>query len=438
VKAVACEPTENGLTILGGKNGQGKTSVLDALAWGLAGDRYKPDNPRREGGGKPHIKITLSNGFIVERKGDSPLTVTDPTGRKKGVTLLREFISEIAVDLPKFLEANDKGKTEYLLKVIGVGDQLAQIDGQIKTGMDSRRTQGQIAEREKASYEKMPYYPDMEGKEQADVAVLMAKQKAINEGNLKKQKKKGEIAVLRGKAEAAKAYAGSLRTQLEAAEAAANEAEEALKSLEAEAGDLTEESTAEIEGLLMTAEGWNAKIRQNAEKLAARQSAEAEAEKYKKWTAWIDAKRQERLDLLNGAKLPLAGLSVDEDMRLTYKGQTWDGMSGSEQLRVAAAIARAMNPNCGFVLMDKLEQMDKETLKEFGEWCEAEGIQVIATRVTSDEDDCTIIIEDGMGGNVPMDDTPAVQMPPGVEKVSLAGTVSVPDAETGTHENPFA
>jgi hypothetical protein len=284
----------------------------------------------------------------------------------------------------------------------------------------------------------MPYYPDMEGKEQADVAVLMAKQKAINEGNLKKQKKKGEIAVLRGKAEAAKAYAGSLRTQLEAAEAAANEAEEALKSLEAEAGDLTEESTAEIEGLLMTAEGWNAKIRQNAEKLAARQSAEAEAEKYKQWTEWIDAKRQERLDLLNGAKLPLAGLSVDEDMRLTYKGQTWDGMSGSEQLRVAAAIARAMNPNCGFVLMDKLEQMDKETLKEFGEWCEAEGIQVIATRVTSDEDDCTIIIEDGMGGNVPMDDTPAVQMPPGVEKVSLAGTVSVPDAETGTHENPFA
>ena len=31
VKAVAYEPTENGLTVLGGKNGQGKTSVLDAM-----------------------------------------------------------------------------------------------------------------------------------------------------------------------------------------------------------------------------------------------------------------------------------------------------------------------------------------------------------------------------------------------------------------------
>jgi hypothetical protein len=424
VKAVACEPTENGLTILGGKNGQGKTSVLDALAWGLAGDRYKPDNPRREGGGKPHIKITLSNGFIVERKGDSPLTVTDPTGRKKGVTLLREFISEIAVDLPKFLEANDKGKTEYLLKVIGVGDQLAQIDGQIKTGMDSRRTQGQIADMAKKSYEAMPYYPEMEGKEQIDVAEMMAMQKAAERRNGEKQSLKSKIAQL--EAELAEAEEKARQTRL------------TLDDLKAYAGDLTEEPTDEIEEKILNAGSWNGKIRQNAEKMAAGKAAEEEDKKYKQWTEWIDAKRQERLDLLNGAKLPLAGLSVDEDMRLTYKGQTWDGMSGSEQLRVAAAIARAMNPNCGFVLMDKLEQMDKETLKEFGEWCEAEGIQVIATRVTSDEDDCTIIIEDGMGGNVPMDDTPAVQMPPGVEKVSLAGTVSVPDAETGTHENPFA
>lgn len=36
VKAVAYEPTENGLTVLGGKNGQGKTSVLDAIAWALS------------------------------------------------------------------------------------------------------------------------------------------------------------------------------------------------------------------------------------------------------------------------------------------------------------------------------------------------------------------------------------------------------------------
>ena len=39
IKAVQLEPAANGLTIIGGKNGQGKTSVLDAIAWALGGDR---------------------------------------------------------------------------------------------------------------------------------------------------------------------------------------------------------------------------------------------------------------------------------------------------------------------------------------------------------------------------------------------------------------
>ena len=66
---------------------------------------------------------------------------------------------------------------------------------------------------------------------------------------------------------------------------------------------------------------------------------------------------------------------------MTYKGQKWDNMSGSEQLKVATAIVRKLNPNCGFVLIDKLEQMDVNTLKEFGQWIENEGLQAIATRV---------------------------------------------------------
>ena len=66
----------------------------------------------------------------------------------------------------------------------------------------------------------------------------------------------------------------------------------------------------------------------------------------------------------------------------------------SDQLKVAVEIVRRLNPKCGFVLMDKLEQMDIETLNEFGAWLEQEGLQVIATRVSTD-DECSIIIEDG-------------------------------------------
>ena len=67
-----------------------------------------------------------------------------------------------------------------------------------------------------------------------------------------------------------------------------------------------------------------------------------------------------------------------EDGALTYKGKHWRDMSGSDQLRVAAAIVRRLNPDCGFVLLDKLEQMDMTTLQEFSAWLEAEHLQAIA------------------------------------------------------------
>jgi hypothetical protein len=70
-------------------------------------------------------------------------------------------------------------------------------------------------------------------------------------------------------------------------------------------------------------------------------------------------------------------------------------MSGAEQLRVATAIVRATKPDCGFVLVDKLEQFDRQQLADFAAWAKSEGLQVIGTRVSTG-DECSIIIEDGM------------------------------------------
>ena len=130
VKAVRLEPSPNGLTVIGGKNGQGKTSVLDAIAWALGGEKFRPSSAEREGSViPPHLHLELSNGIIVERKGkNSSLTVIDPSGKKAGQQLLNEFISAFALDLPRFMEASNRDKAETLLKIIGIGDQLTQLD----------------------------------------------------------------------------------------------------------------------------------------------------------------------------------------------------------------------------------------------------------------------------------------------------------------------
>ena len=110
-------------------------------------------------------------------------------------------------------------------------------------------------------------------------------------------------------------------------------------------------------------------------------------------TVEIENIRSEKAALLHSAELPLSGLSV-ADGELIYNGAKWDCMSGSDQLKVATAIVRKLNPKCGFVLLDKLEQMDLDTLQEFGQWLEAEGLQAIATRVSTG-DECSVIISDG-------------------------------------------
>lgn len=127
VKAVYMEPKPEGLTVIGGRNGQGKTSVLDAIAWALGSGRMAPTNPRREGAaGDPRLRVVMDNGLVVERKGkNSALKVTDPEGRKGGQQLLDSFIDGLALNLSRFMEAPDRDKAETLLRIVGVGDREA-------------------------------------------------------------------------------------------------------------------------------------------------------------------------------------------------------------------------------------------------------------------------------------------------------------------------
>ncbi|MEV2908602.1 ATP-binding protein [Paenibacillus larvae] len=155
VKAVKIEPTTSGLTVVGGKNNQGKTSVLDAIAWGLGGNKYRPSQAQREGSAvPPHLHIVLSNGLVVERKGkNSDLKVIDPNGQKGGQQLLDSFVEELAIDLPKFMNATNKEKASILLRIIGVGDKLHELETREQELYNRRHAIGQIAD-QKAKYAK--------------------------------------------------------------------------------------------------------------------------------------------------------------------------------------------------------------------------------------------------------------------------------------------
>lgn len=419
IKAVALTPAPTGLTLVGGNNNQGKTSVLDALAWALGGDRFRPDAAVRDGAMAPaHLKVTLSNGVIVERKGkNSTLTVTDPTGRRSGQQLLNAFIEPLALDLPRFMEASDKDKANILLKIIGIGTELHTRDLEIKSLYDKRTFTGQLAQQKKHFAEELIYYPDAP-EEPVSASDLIRQQQEILARNGENQRKRNQLDKLIDEKNQLNFTLRDLDEKIEDLKEEYKQTQAKFTDLEKQifqarksAAQLQDESTAELEASIRGIEETNQKVRANLEKARAEDEAARYASDYDKLTEAITQKRADRMALLNGADLPLPELSV-EDGALTYKGKHWRDMSGSDQLRVATAIIRRLNPDCGFVLLDKLEQMDMTTLAEFGRWLESEGLQAIATRVSTGSE-CQIIIEDGMvkGAELPIRVEPSELQP---------------------------
>lgn len=408
IKAVKMEPTANGLTVIGGRNGQGKTSVLDSIAWALGGEKYRPTAATHEGSViPPSLRIKLNNGLIVERKGkNSTLKVIDPEGNKGGQQLLNEFVSELAIDLPKFLNANNKEKANTLLQIIGVGDQLFQLEQQEAKLYTERHMTGQIADQKKKFAEEQPYYNDAP-KELISVSELLKQQQEILARNGENQRLRQERDRLETEEAAIAAAIEEVKEKLYDLGERQAVIREKLEMANKTTAELVDESTEELERNIQNIEEINIKVRANISK----EMAEDEAKKYKAdydgLTGNIEEIRSQKMELLNSADLPLPGLSVEAG-ELLYNGRKWDCMSGSEQLKVATAIVRKLKPQCGFVLIDKLEQMDLDTMKEFGEWLEAEGLQAIATRVSTGGE-CSIIIEDGY--SVDQEPTPAPAQP---------------------------
>lgn len=394
IKAVQLRPSENGLTIIGGDNEQGKTSVLDAIAWALGGEKYRPSRPQRSGSTlPPTLKIIMNNGLVVERKGkNSELKVTDPSGKRAGQMLLNEFIDELALNLPKFMEASGKEKANTLLQIIGVGSELAELDAKEKELYQERLYVGRTADQKKKFAAEQPYYPEAPDEPVSPSDLIKEQQEILARNAQRIQWQRdydnilNEMDILERNIEE---YERAVRT----AKAKLDELEKQRIAAEKSPRELQMESTAELEESIANIDEINRKVRANLDKAKAEDDAKVYSEKYTQLTAQIEEVRDQKTALLDNAKLPLPGLSV-EDGELTYDGQKWDNMSGSQRLIVSTAIVRQLNPNCGFVLMDKLEQMDMNTLAKFGRWLEDEGLQAIATRVSTGEE-CSVIIEDG-------------------------------------------
>lgn len=448
----------SGTTVLGGKNNQGKTSVLNGMQYAIGGEAYRPTNYHKDDtAGESFLQMVFSNGIVAQRIGDSAdLKVFDENGKVSRQKLLDQFITKFALDLPKFLNGSDKDRAEILLKALHLEDEVNKLDDAITSEYEERTIIGRIRDQKKKAGKEMPFH---EGVPDAELSPsdILSRMQEVNVRNAKIQAAKQEldkhnadlvrlvetgekieaaldrvdgetkslcekvdedckakvasieeqIRKLQDSIKSAKDFAMSHKEQIVKSSevnksALARQKEENDKAVEdlsdkiaaAETQDFTLEDTSSFQRELDAVEETNIKVRENIARAKVLKEADDQALKYDEKTAVIEDLRKQKDALLQGAGLPYPGLSVENKV-VTLNGKAWDCMSESMKIRVGCAIVMRINPSCKFMFVDKLEQLDSDSLAELDQFAKDHDIQIIGTRVTTDPEDCTLIIKNG-------------------------------------------
>jgi len=390
IKVAELEFKPEGVTILGGENCQGKSTFLDAICALLGGKKYLPTNPHNidANGATAVARIELSNGIEVELSGDKSTLKIKVDGKKGNQGTLKEFLNEFALDINKFMRATETDKGKMLIEHLGIGEQLAFLDTKIQNNVEERTVVGRDRDRKIQLAEACQTFENVP-EVRVDVTTLMAELRRLEAENNEHQDRLDEMERIRNKA-------SEKRAEIQKLEAEIAQLKHDHDEIEAVTKTFTAHDTASIESQINNASSINEKIDANAKAKATEEEAKAAKKEYQDLTDIIEESRKQRVKLIEEIGMPLAGLEI-KDGALLYNGQAWDCMSGSERLKVATAISRAFKPECGFVLIDELEQMDWKTIKEFDAWAKAEGIQIIGAMVCDDDKagENVIIIEDG-------------------------------------------
>lgn len=416
LRAVEVQPNGDPLVVVGGRNAQGKSSVLDSIMYALGGAGGIPSQPVRRGAKKATVEVDLGDLRITRTMtadGGGGLTVTDKSGAKQASPqkLLDRLYAAGAFDPMEYTRLDPKAQAERLRVLAGLD--TSAIDAERKAAFDARTDCARDGKALAAQLAAMPEPAADAPTEEVSVAELAAALRAATEAResamaeharlastMERTARNHAAAIARAEdaraaeiaAELALATARERKTaalvDVESARTASAEAELAY----AKAGGLP--STAAEEAALAGAEEHNRQARQAAErrKLSARVDA-ARAE-HRKLTQQIERCDERRAEAIAACKMPVPGLAISDAGVVTLGGLPLDQASAAEQMRVSVAIGLAQHPQLRVMLVRDGSLLDDESLRLLAEVAAEHDAQVWVERVGAGAE-CSVVIEDG-------------------------------------------
>lgn len=423
LKAATIQPKPDGVTSIGGRNGQGKTTVLDTILALVKGASALPSDPLREGAEDGIASITLDNGAKVEmvlktgRDGTVKRTIRVEGGPVDGTpqSVLDAMFGKQSLDVGAILHASDRERRDIILRTIGA-EGLSWIDQDIKDVYEERRVAKRTLDaRDKVLREMRSGTPvigiteaELDDKikrtEDAENRLSAEINECIERVSKIKLARQREADLLSRKSILQDEIA-DLELRLEAKREALEEVDRGIEHAGISCGLLTED---ELNQRLL---GLRSDLSAAHNAIAGQKAAKADLERIEQVQSEVDCLNLDVLNLdrklttlrtqkeqyVKSLPWPLEGMGLSQDgMDILFEDRRWDCMSGAERIRVAAAIQAAITPECKILLCDGLESLDDDSIQELNQWAVDNEIQIIGTRVTSDRGAVEIFVEDGL------------------------------------------
>jgi hypothetical protein len=425
---------EGSMTLIGGNNAQGKTSLLDAICAVLGGGRLCPDRPIREGcdsasafiileadekEGLPRSKVLRR--WKRNRKGgiDTQIEIIDEEDVAEGddphfeaarapapQTRLNDLLSRVAFDPLEFANMKPSEQTARILGVLGVD--FTEVDGAIERAFAARASLNKEYSRAEASVTRMPFYDDAPD-QLIDVAELSAKvETAVSDNSLVEVAASRLSAVQQGleniesTANMTKSRIADLEKALEAEKAGLEVARETFaretdkaKVMEEELKAMTTVDVASLQNQIREAWDANRRVQANLDRAGSIKDLASRRKSLQAAEDAVAAARSDKAVMIKGIEWPIEGISIGEMDEFLLNDIPFKQASKAEQILTSAAIGLASHPILKILIVREGALLDHKSLADLAELAAKSGGHVFVERV-GEGSECDIIMRNGI------------------------------------------
>jgi energy-coupling factor transporter ATP-binding protein EcfA2 len=414
LKAISINPDGN-MVIVSGANGQGKSSVLDAIWAAVSGaDMSKSTGttkPIRDGEDKARVQVDLGD-MIVTRKwtaSGSTLTVENKDGAvyKSPQTILDGLVGKVAFDPLAFAQMDDRKQRETLLGIVNIGIDLDELAASRKLVYDARTVLNRTAQTSEGALKTMPIVPGDTPENEIPASEVINEINVAHKTIRDNDNVRAQPDIVRGAIAQADAQMQKLSSEIERREneiaslkkdlsgyvATKEELSQKLVSADNAADALRDPDLDALNYKAEKIEEINRNVRIKKERETVSANIKATSKKADGLTAEIEALDKRKGDALLSAKFPIDGLSFDNN-GVTFKGIPFSQCSSAERLRTSIAMAMAMNPKLRVIRITDGSLIDSKNMAIIEEMVKEKDFQCWIERV-DETGKIGIYIEDG-------------------------------------------